>query len=67
MNDEIELTMLRQMNEIALDGFHDWKYFRSGFGLILPVGIVAQRRRPEVKGRDGVYATGSLTVQVGLQ
>jgi len=31
MDDEIELTVLRQMDEIALDGFHDWKCFRFGF------------------------------------
>jgi len=30
MDDEIELTVLRQMDEIALDGFHDWSFSRSG-------------------------------------
>jgi len=30
MDDEIELSVLRQMDEIALDGFHDWSFSRSG-------------------------------------
>ncbi len=25
MDDEIELTVLRETDEIALDGFHDWE------------------------------------------
>lgn len=31
MDDEIELAVLRQIDEIALDGFHDWNFSRSGF------------------------------------
>ena len=29
MDDEIELPGLRQMDEIALDGFHNWSFFHS--------------------------------------
>jgi len=28
---EIERAVLRQMDEIALDGFHDWGFSRFGF------------------------------------
>ncbi len=30
MDDEIEIAVLRQLDEITLDGFHDWRFSRSG-------------------------------------